>query len=166
MNLYEINAEIELIYSQVDEDGMLTDEAMEYLQSLAIDESTLIENVACKIKNLNAEAKALREEEKALAERRKTKENHIEKSKAYLFNALMAKGMTKYETSRAVLSFRKSKGLAIGDENALIDYLKANYVDLVKVAESVDKTGLKSLIEDGHVIPNAIIEERQNIQIK
>lgn len=95
MNLYEVIAEIELIYLNVDEDGMLTDEAMEQLQNLAIDEQSMVEGVACKIKNLNAEAKALREEEKALAERRRSKENAVEKSKAYLQNVLMLKGLKK-----------------------------------------------------------------------
>jgi protein tyrosine/serine phosphatase len=108
----------------------------------------------------------IREEEKALADRRRAKENEVNNKKNYLSNYLLSKGIKKLDTPRAALAFRSSKAVSIGDENALIDYLKANYVDLVKVAESVDKTGLKSLIESGHEIPNAVIEERQNIQIK
>ena len=166
MKLYEIEQKIEDILSQVNEDGMLTDEAMDELEQLQMDETTKLENIACFIKDLIAESKAIREEEKALAERRRTKENKAERLKNYLSDYLASKGMKKYETARAVLSFRKSKAVSIGDENALIDYLKANYVDLVKVAESVDKTGLKTLLESGHEIPHASIEERQNIQVK
>lgn len=166
MNLYEIEQQISDILSQVNDDGMLTDEAMDKLEQLQMDESTKLENIACYIKDLVAESKAIRDEEKALADRRKAKENKAERLKNYLSDYLASKGMTKYETSRAVLSFRKSKAVAIGDEDELLTYLKANYVDLVKVAESVDKTGLKSLLESGHEIPHTFIEERQNMQVR
>ena len=166
MNLYKIEQQIADILSQVNDDGMLTDEAMDKLEQLQMDETKKLENVACYIKDLIAESKAIRDEEKALADRRKSKENKAERLKNYLSDYLVSKGMSKYETARAVLSFRKSKAVAIGDEAELLTYLKANYVDLVKVAESVDKTGLKTLLESGHEIPHAIIEERQNIQVK
>ena len=159
MNLYEVIAEIELIYLNVDEDGMLTDEAMEQLQNLAIDEQSMVEGVACKIKNLNAEAKALREEEKALAERRKSKENAAEKSKAYLQNVLILKGLKKYETPRAVVSLRNSEAVSIDDDSLIPE-------DYKTYEPKISKTQIKEAIKAGREVPGAKIVANQSLQIK
>lgn len=166
MNLYEINEQIESILSQVDENGELTDEVLEQLEQLAIDEQTKVENTALFIKHLLSDAKAIRQEEISLAERRRNKESKAERLKGYLSAYLAARDYKKYETSKVALSFRSSSPLAIGDKDELIRYLKANYADLVKVTEDIDKTGVKKLIQDGHEIPHAVIEDKQNIQIK
>ena len=159
MNLYEIEQAIEDILSQVDENGMLTDEAMEKLQQLQMDEQTKIENVACKIKNLNAEAKALREEEKALAERRRSKESAAEKSKAYLQNVLMLKGLKKYETPRAVVSLRNSEAVSIDDDSLIPE-------DFKTYEPKISKTAIKEAIKAGQEVPGAKIVANQSLQIK
>lgn len=159
MNLYEIKPEIEFILLDVNEDGMLTDEAMERLQQLQMDEQTKIENVACYIKDLNADSKAIREEEKALADRRKVKENKAERLKSYLSDYLQLNGMAKYETARAVLSFRKSEAVEIGDD-ALIPE------DYKTYEPKVSKTAIKEAIKAGQEVPGAKIVTNQSLQIK
>lgn len=159
MNLYEIKPEIELILLDVNEDGMLTDEAMERLQQLQMDEQTKIENVACYIKDLNAESKAIREEEKALADRRKVKENKAERLKNYLSDYLQSNGGTKYETPRAILSFRKSEAVSI-DDDALIPE------DFKTYEPKISKTQIKEAIKAGQEVPGAKIVTNQSLQIK
>lgn len=159
MNLYDINADIEFVYSQVDEDGMLTDEAMEQLQNLAINESEMVEGVACKIKNLNAKAKALKEEERSLADRRKAAESAVEKSKAYLLNILLLKGMKKYETPRAVVSYRNSEAVSIDDDTLIPE-------DFKTYEPKISKTQIKEAIKAGQEVPGAKIVSNQSLQIK
>ena len=160
MNLYEIDLEINKILEQVNEDGELPEDAIEQLEKLAMDEKTKLENTAVYYKNLLSDTKSLREEEKALAERRKAKEKNAERVKTYLSDYLQAKGMKKYETTRAVLSFRKSVKTEI-DEAVLPD-IEKYWV----VTKKPDTAWIKTLLKDGVEVPGASLVENQNIQIK
>ena len=158
MNLYEIDQQIQEILSQTNDDGMLPDDAFEALEQLAITEAEKIENVACFIKDQIAEGKALREEEKALADRRKVKENKAERLKTYLSDYLQAKGMKKYETPRAVMSFRKSVKTEVNEAD-LED-------SLFVITRKPDVAHIKKLLQDGVEVPGASLIENQNIQIR
>ena len=160
MNLYVINKQIEIILSQVDENGELPESAVESLEQLAVDEQTKIENTALYIKHLVADAKAIREEELALAERRRTKENKVDKLKEYLSGYLTAKDYKKYETPRAVLSFRKSVKTEV-DEKVLPDS-EMYWVTTRKP----DTAWIKTLLKEGKEVPGAKLVEHQNIQIR
>ena len=160
MNLYEINEQIEIILSQVDENGELPESALDELERLAVDEQTKIENTALYIKHLVADAKAIREEELALAERRRKKENKVDKLKEYLSGYLTAKDYKKYETPRALLSFRKSVRTEVDEAKLPID-------DKYWVwTKKPDTAGIKTLLKDGHEVPGAKLVEHQNINIK
>ena len=160
MNLYEINEQIEIILSQVDENGELPETVADSLEQLAVDEQTKIENTALYYKNLLSDARAIREEEVALAERRRTKEKKAEQLKAYLSGYLTAKDYKKYETPRALLSFRKSVRTEV-DEKVLPDS-EMYWVTTRKP----DTAGIKTLLKDGKEVPGAKLVEHQNIQIK
>jgi hypothetical protein len=160
MNLYEINEQIEIILSQVDENGELPESALDELEILAVDEQTKIENTALYIKHLVADAKAIREEELALAERRRKKENKVDKLKEYLSGYLTAKDYKKYETPRALLSFRKSVRTEV-DEKVLPDS-EMYWVTTRKP----DTAWIKTLLKEGKKVPGAKLVEHQNIQIK
>ena len=160
MNLYQINEQIESILSQVDENGELPETVADSLEQLAVDEQTKIENTALYYKNLLSDAKAIREEEVALAERRRKKENKAEKLKEYLSGYLTAKGYKKYETTRVLLSFRKSVRTEV-DEKVLPDS-EMYWVTTRKP----DTAWIKALLKDGKEVPGAKLVEHQNIQIK
>ena len=159
MNLYEINSQIEFILSQVNDDGELPDDALYQLEQLAMDERTKLENIACYIKDLLAEVKALRAEEIALAERRKSKENKAERLKDYLSRYMTSKDYGKYETPRAVMSFRTSQGVVVDDESIV----PGNYF---KVERKVSIATIKDDLKAGIAVPGVHVEERKNIQIK
>ena len=162
MNLYEINYEIEIILSQVDENGELPESALDELEKLAVDEQTKIENTALYIKHLVADAKAIREEELALAERRRTKENKAEKIKDRLTKDLMLRGYKKYETTRAFVSIRPSTACEV-DENVLPQEEK---YWITKTTQKPDKKWITTLLKDGKEVPGAKLVEHQNIQIR
>lgn len=168
-SLYEINFMIEQI---LDSDLQTDDEVVnnetgevlsagELVDQLELDMQTKLDNIACYIKNLNSDIDALKAEEKALAERRKHKENKVESLKKYLSSSMQFAGMTKFESARCVLSFRKSSELVI-DENAKIS---EEYIN-VKITEEPDKKALKEAIKNGATFEGVRVVEKQNIQIK
>lgn len=158
MTLYEIDKEIQAL---ITDDGEIED--IERFDALAMERDKKIENVGCWVKNLDAEAAAMREEEKTLAERRHRLESKAERLKAYLDHALDG---AKFESPRVAISYRKSKAVEIQDEAVFkawaMDYAPA----LLKVAYTIDKTGVKNYIAGGAECPCAVIAERQSMQVK
>lgn len=160
--LYEIDADI--INCIDTETGEILD--FDRLDALNMERDAKIEGVALYVKQLQAEAKAINEEEKALAQRRKSKEKLAERYADWLKNVLS--GQT-FETAKVALGWRKSTGLEIsGCELDLIEYLeKSGYDDCVKYgAPGIDKNKVTKLLKDGVKIPGAVLEERNNLQIK
>lgn len=161
MTLYEINQSILECFDA--ETGEILDG--EKLTALSIERDTKIENIALYVKNLTSEAAAIREEEKALAARRKAKENRTEQLKKYLLNELNGE---KFETSKACVSFRKSEGVTVINNDDLISWLELKgYDDCINYAPpKPDLTEVKRLIKNGETPFGAALEERTNINIK
>lgn len=158
MTLYEIDKEIQAL---ITEDGEIED--AERFDALAMERDKKIENVGCWVKNLDATAAAIREEEKALAERRRRLENRAEKLKAYLDHALDGQ---KFDSPRVAISYRKSKAVEIPDEAVFKAWAKDYAPALLKVAYTIDKTGVKNYIAGGAECPCAEIAERKSMQVK
>lgn len=155
--LYEIDQAILTTIDQgLDEDGCITDEAMQALDSLKVARETKLENCGLVYKSLTAEAKALREEEIALAERRRRKESNAERLKAYINNSLAGEGL---ETARIKYSYRKSTSVLIDNEDDLPE-------DYWKIQATPDKTKLRDALKSGVLVPGAELVTNQNLQIK
>ena len=165
MNLYQIEQQISDILSQVNEDGMLTDEAMDELEQLQMDEKTKLENIACFIKDLQGDAQKIRNEEIALAERRKANENKSVRLKDYLSGYLISKGIRKFDTPRAVLSFRKSEQVIVQDEES-VEMAAKEHPEIMKIKTELSKTEVKKLLKSGVEISGIWLQECENIQIK
>lgn len=160
MTLWEIN---NAIMDCVDfETGEVID--IERLDALQMARDEKLENIGLYIKNLDAEAAAIREEEKALAARRKVRENKAERLREYLSYSL---GGQAFETPRVSVSFRASTRCEVTDEEALVAYLQTHRDDCIKyTAPTVDKTKVTRLLKAGDEIPGAVLEQRQNMQLK
>ena len=158
MNIYQIDEQIRCL---INEDGEIAD--YEQFEALNMERDRKIENVGCWVKNLDAEAAAMREEEKTLAERRHRLESKAERLRAYLDHALDG---AKFESPRVAISYRKSKAVEIQDEAVFkawaMDYAPA----LLKVAYTIDKTGVKNYIASGAECPCVEIVERKSMQVK
>ena len=164
-NLYAIDAEIqraiEAMFDTVNEDGEIEEGTAIYLSALREERAKKLDNVGAYIKNLEAETDAINAEIKRLQERAAVKKNRIERLKKYVSDSLLATGDMKFETGRVAYSFRKSTTVNITDADALPEkYVK------IKTETSPDKTAIKKAIQGGAVIPGAILEEKQNLQIK
>lgn len=135
--------------------------AAEYLETLQLDRTAKVENIAVYIKSLDSEAAAIKAEEKKLKERREAKERKAERLRDYLKASMLLQNESKFETARVALSFRSSKTVVVSD----IEKLDKEYIK-EKVEYSADKTAIKKAIESGVIIDGAYIEEKQNLQIK
>lgn len=152
MKLYEIN---EAILACVDPETGEAD--CEKLDELMLMREEKLENLALWVKDLKAEADAIKAEEKALAERRQAKERKAESIKAYLEKELAGQ---KFETSRAVCSFRKSQRVEITDLDKIPDdYLRYS-------TPTADKTAIKAAIKDGIDIEGAELVDSVTMTIK
>lgn len=167
MNLYEINAQLEDLLTMSDENGELSEQAFQMIEALQIEESVKIDNIACFIKELKAESEAIKSEIKALTDRKKHKEAKQERLETYLSDYLQFHGHKKFETARAVISFRKSTRVEVTDEDAIMRYANEHQdLGLTKIDIHTSKTAIGSAIKSGMEIPGASLIEAQSLQIK
>lgn len=152
MKLYEIN---EAILACVDPETGEAD--VEKLDELIMMREEKLENLALWVKDLKAEAEAIKAEEKALAERRQAKERKAESIRQYLEKVLAGQ---KFETSKAVCSFRKSQKVEITD----FDKIPDDYLRYSK--PTADKTAIKAAIKDGIIIAGAELVDSVTMSIK
>lgn len=151
-SLYDIDNDI---LACVDEETGEVD--IDKFDELNMERTEKLEGMALWVKDLKAEADAIRAEEKALAERRQAKERKAESIKAYLEKVLAGQ---KFETSRAVCSFRKSQKVEITNLDKIPD-------DYLKYSQpTADKTAIKAAIKDGLTIEGAELVDSVTMSIK
>lgn len=144
MTLYEIE---EKLYQRLNEGIAFDDETGEVYTELDLQKllDDKMDDYCLFMKNEQAEIEALKNEKKSLDKRIKAKE----KKQEYLKNALMEfmkrHDMKKHETSKYVVSTRKSKRLIIDNADAIISEYRNN-PDVVKVNYEVNKITVKKNI--------------------
>lgn len=144
MTLYEIE---EKLYQRLNEGIAFDDETGEVYTELDLQKllDDKMDDYCLFMKNEQAEIEALKNEKKSLDKRIKEKE----KKQEYLKNALMEfmkrHDMKKHETSKYVVSTRKSKRLIIDNADAIISEYRNN-PDVVKVKYEVNKITVKKNI--------------------
>ena len=168
MTLYELMSEYKNFLSAV-ENGDIPEEAIaDTLEAIECDIEDKIDNTACLIKALEAEEAAIKAEEDRLEARRKAKANTKEKVKAYLSDMLLSLGKTEFESPRNKITFRKTPGKVVfDDEKGFIEWA-AQYDDglLTYGKPSVNRTAVKAAIEGGKEIAGVRIVVGQSMQMK
>lgn len=162
MTLYEVDAGIQELLSEVDpETGeLITD--YEALDALLMERETKIENIVLFIKNLSSDVRELKAEEAALAERRKKAEKKAERLREYVSHAL---GGEKFQTPRCCVSFRKSTALELGE--GFTEWAKEHADMLLRYKEpEPDKTAIKAALAGGAEIPDAKLVQNTTMTIK
>lgn len=164
MKLYEIAKEYQAFLDAV-EAGDIPEEAIgDTLDGIVGEFDQKADNIACAIKGYMAEAEAIKKEEGALRERRDSKMRKVDQMKHYLSEQMQKMGKKKLETERNLLSFRKSTALIIENE----EDFKQRHGDLCKreVVVSIPKKEITDRLKAGEEISGAVLQERQNLQIK
>lgn len=153
-SLYEIDKSILECIDQ--ETGELID--FERFESLQMERSQKIENVALWVKNLQSDALAYKAEKEAFAEREKAATKKAEQLKEWLAKVLEGQ---KFSTGKCAVSFRKSTKLEVLDEFSIPDDLMVKTVTV-----KPDVYAIKTLMKDGMVVPGCRLVENLNTQIK
>ncbi len=176
MKFYELAEQYNTVRAMLDSGVALTEDAQDYdyeqalrdtLDGIGGELEDKAADIAVIIKEMNAEAAALREEEYNLAERRRAKESRVKWLTQYLADNMQAAGLVKVDRPRATLSFRKSKGVKIDDEEGFILWAEeAGQSRFLNVKTTVNKTAIRDALKAGDELPGAVLEERQSLQIK
>ncbi len=166
MRLYEIADEIaRLDLSEfIDDNGEIVDEfslnlTTEMLNSLQMDKTKKILDIACLIKSKRAENDARKIEISKQQKRIKSNENSVDWLIEYVKNN--SEPLEKFSDSRASISYRKSESVVVGS----VYDLPGQYVRRKTIAEPM-KAEIKKAIKDGESVHGASLQENQNMVIK
>lgn len=171
MNLYDIKAEIaaaiESMFDSVNpETGEIDAGTVERLESLKAERAAKLDGIGAYIKNLDSDIDALDAEIKNLQARKKVKENHKERLKNYAADFLASEitddnPKPRFESTRCVLSLRSSEKVKVIDESLIpAEYIKTTTETVPDIA------AIKAAIKAGTSVSGAIIETKQNLQVK
>lgn len=154
MKLYEIDEALAQCFDP--ETGEIVDaEAYENLQG---ERDKKIEGIACIIKNRQALIDELEKESKRMAERVSVLKTQNENTKAFLDSILHGQ---RFETAKAVCSYRKSTRVDITDMSKIPD----EYMN-VKTEIAPMKTAIKQALKDNKEVPGCALIETNNLSIK
>lgn len=166
MKLYELANDYVALVCAMEEDDIPEEALADTLEAIKGDVEVKADNIACMLKNISAECEAIRAEEIKLAERRKSKEKAYDRLKQYLSDILQRMDISKVETARNKITFRKSESVELNEE-AFITWAMGNRDDLLTYkAPTANKTEIKRALKDGAEIVGAQLVSKNNIQIK
>lgn len=154
MKLYEIDEALAECFDP--ETGEIVD--IDSYENLQGERDKKIEGIACIIKNRQALIDALKAEKKRMDDRIATLENQNDNTKAFLDSVLQGH---RFETEKAVCSYRKSTRVDITDISKIPD----EYLN-VKTEIAPMKTAIKQALKDNKEVPGCALIETNNLSIK
>jgi hypothetical protein len=168
MKLYEIANDYLALMQAIENDELPEDAIADTLEAIEGEIEEKADNIGCVLKEIEAEINAFKTEEQRLAERRKRKEKLYEKLKTYLSETLQRIGVDRVETTRNIISFRKSEAVEV-DEEKFLKWANEqfNRDDLIisTYFEKANKTEIKRELKAGIGLPYATLVTKQNIQL-
>jgi len=151
--LYEVtNAIIEAQHEAVDTDQ---------LDALAIQFESKAIGCACVVKNLNAEVSAIESEITRLQSLKATRQNNVDRLKAYVMSNMKAAGIDKVENGVHRIRIQKSPlSITVTDEHAVPVEFKTEVIEV-----KIDRKAIADVIKSTGVIPDGI-DARQNEHLR
>jgi phage host-nuclease inhibitor protein Gam len=169
MKLYEINQTYQEFLDQI-ADGEIPEEAIDdTFEALNGEFDDKADNIACYIKALLSDAQAIKAEADTLLERAKAKKTKADRLTDYLYQAFIARGKNKLETTRNVLKIRKNPpAVQIDDEAAFIEWAQGRKENTLLTMHNptINKTAVKNALKAGEEIPNAKLVSGEKLTIK
>lgn len=168
MELYELHKEMVDIENALDafaqeNEGDVTNFPMAYekhYELLGREVESKLLNLGAWHKNMIADVKAHAAEIKSQQHKKRVAENKAEWIKNFILAYI--KPGRKLKDSRVALGWRRSKAIEFNNEFD-VDDLPDKYVKIVKTAS---RTALKEAIENGAIIEDVALREKNNLQIK
>lgn len=160
MKLYEIDYKIRELWNKIiEQDGELTEEDIQTLESLEVAKDEKVKAYGVIIRELDGEIDDCEGEIKRIKEIADKRKRNRERLKNTLKEFMLNNDMPKYESVEVNISFRKSKALEIQEGVELPN-------EFLKVKTEPDKTAITDYIKNGGVVEGCQIVEKSNIQIK
>ena len=153
MKLYEVtNQIIEAQHESVD---------IESLDALAIMFEAKAIGCACVVKNLNAEVNAIESEIKRLIDLKATRQNNVDRLKAYVMSNMKAAGIDKIENGVHRIRIQKSPlSITVTDTNAVPAEFKTEVIEV-----KIDRKAIADQIKETGEIPSGI-DAKQNEHLR
>lgn len=169
MSLYEISNTYKELLEAIAA-GEIPEEAIaDTLAAVDGEFTEKADNIACFIKSLLAEKQAIKAEIDALAERAEAKQHKADRLTDYLYQIFKLSGKIKVETSRNVISIRKTPPkVEIDDEVAFIAYAREHGDELFLTIKdpTINKSSLKDYLKAGNEYPHAKLVSGEKLAIK
>lgn len=194
MRLYEMSAEFAALFDgldsisaweptivdgiAVDDDGVVIEDVAEYkdkwiadwidrLMEIEADFEVKAENIACFIKELSGEAETLRKEKKSISSRLDAKAHLIDRLKTMLVENMTAIGRKKIDMPKAKISLRNNQETAqFLHEKEFISWANMNRPDLLKYTPEINRTAVKTALQNGDKIQGAVLGRTVSAIIK
>lgn len=162
MKLYEIDNNLRALWDKIaDQDGELTEEDIQALESLEIAKEDKIKGYGVIIREMLSETQKVSQEIERLKKIEKSMSNKADWLTNQLSCFMKAHQVNEFKSIEVNIAFRKSKSLLIEDESKLAK----KWLRTEKVTK-VDKQAIKDFINAGGKVKGCQIVENQNIQIK
>ncbi len=160
--LYDVSDEYINAYENItidEETGELL--GMEALYNIKDEFNKKAEAIAIIIKSSENFTEDLKVEKKNIDARIRQNERKTEWLKSYLTSCMDKVNLSKFETTKCKISFRKSETVEVYDTLILPEEFRK-----AKVEYTADKTAIKKAIKAGLPVTGAVLIEKNNIQIK
>lgn len=158
--LYEINADLDALLSQVDEETGELLFSVDDLEALQMERETALEGIALSVKNKLAEAAAIKAEIDTLTERKTALEKKAGRLREFLAAALAGE---KLSTPRVAVSWRTSTAVELDPHKTYEDF-DARF--LKQEPPKISKEAIGKALKAGEIVPGAELVTRQNMSIK
>ena len=160
MKLYEIDNSIRELWNKIiQQDGELTEEDMQALESLEIAKEEKLKGYGVVIRETEGEIATIKAEIERLNKLAKTMQNKAEWLKNSLSYFMTANELKEFKSVEVNITFRNSKSLCIADGTRLAK-------KWLKVETKPDRQAIKDFINAGGKVKGCSIVDNANIQIK
>jgi hypothetical protein len=162
MKLYEITEELLEAANPGESDELTEEELRQRLNALAMDFTEKSENIIKAIRNLEAFATGCGSEAERLTRQKRATENRVKWLKSYLHTNMSELGLKKLEAGTFKVAIQKNPPKVAIDD---LDQIPASFIEVITETR-VDKTALKSALQEGQQIPGAHIEQGESLRIR
>lgn len=159
--MYELTADYMAVLQMATDPDIDPQAIADTLEAIGGEIEIKAENTAKVLKELEAEAAKLKAETERLEARKKSIENNVKATKAYLYNAMKLTGKEKFKTTLFSFNIQKNPvKLVIDDETKI----PKKY--FVPQPPKLDATKLKEDLKAGAVRKYAHLEQGESLRIK
>lgn len=162
ISLYILAKEYQAIEQKLSDSDIDPQTIADTLEAVAGDVEQKATNVAMFVRNLESSAEQIELAIKAMQERKKSIESKAESIRKYLKENMQRTGITKIECPYFAISLKKNPPSVVIDNESLINdkYVKT------KTVTSIDKTAIKTDLQNGIIVEGAHIEQNERLDIK